>query len=143
MNYKIKDLEEMIMISSDGQSREEALMKLEGYLDNSNISSQGFYYIEAYSSGGVAGAMALAKVDREPKRNSEFMASKLEPGKYLIFDYPYEKYVEDNMPGADEELDVKGYLNEKGYMIGGFPFFEFLEETDNKIIRIYVPIVKI
>jgi phosphotransferase system HPr-like phosphotransfer protein len=32
MDYKIKDLEEMIIISSDGQSREEALRKLEEYL---------------------------------------------------------------------------------------------------------------
>jgi hypothetical protein len=44
------------------------------------------------------------------------------------------------MPGADNKLDVKGYLKEKGYRVGGFPFFEFLEETDNKTIRIYVPI---
>jgi nucleoside-triphosphatase THEP1 len=140
MDYKIKDLEEMIIISSDGQSREEALRKLEEYLEQSNIASQGFYFIEAYSGGKVVGAMALAKVDTEPERNKKFRSSTLKPGQYLVFDYPYEKYVEDNMPGADNKLDVKGYLKEKGYRVGGFPFFEFLEETDNKTIRIYVPI---
>jgi nucleoside-triphosphatase THEP1 len=140
MDYEIKDFEEKIMITSDGHSREEALRKLEEYLEQSNISSHGFYFIEAYSAGKVSGAMALAKVDVEPERNKKFRSFTLKSGKYLVFDYPYEKYVEDNMPGAKDKLDITGYLKEKGYKVGGFPFFEFLEETDNKTIKVYVPL---
>jgi hypothetical protein len=140
MDYKIKDLDGMILVTSEGTNREEALKKLEDYLQENNISTLGFYFIELYNSTGVSGAMALAKVEYEPKRNKKFRSSTLKPGPYLIFDYSYEEYVEASKPGADDKLDIKGYLKEKGYKVLGFPFFEFLEETDNKQIRIYIPL---
>ncbi len=140
MDYKITELEEMIFITSEGSDREIALSNLNGYLKESNISSEGYYFIEVFTGGKVSGAMALAKVKTEPERNKKFRSSVLKSGTYLIFDLPYEVYVETNKTGSNKEIDIKGYLKEKGYRVSGFPFFEFLKDTNNEEIRVYVPI---
>ena len=139
MNYQIKDLDEMILVSAEGKSRDDALYELEEYLQLCGVNSLAHYYIEIYSGGKVAGAMALAKVEVEPEHNRKYKASTLKKGPYLIFDYPYEDYVKSNQAG-EKKLDVNEYLEDKDYRISGFPFFEFLKETDNQQIRIYVPL---
>lgn len=139
MNYQIKDLDEMILVSAEGKSRDDALYELEEYLQQNGIDSLAHFYIEIYSGGKVAGAMALAKVAQAPEHSCKYTASTLKKGPYLIFDYPYEDYVKSNQAG-EKKLDVNDYLKEKGYQMSGFPFFEFLKETDNQQIRIYVPL---
>ncbi len=140
MEFEIKEFGEFIFITRDGSDREVALKELEDYLGQKNIASQGYYFIEVYNHAGVSGAMALAKVDSEPEHDRKFRSSTLKPGKYLVFDYPYEDFVENNKPGSGNKMDVKPYIKEQGYSVAGFPFFEFLPESDNRDIRVYVPL---
>ncbi len=140
MEYKINEIKEFIFVTSDGKTRQEALEALENYLDSINMKAKGFYFIEAYNHNGVAGAMALASVDQEPERNRKFRSSVVKPGKYMMFDYPYDEFVERNKPGADNKMDLKEIIKKEGYSISGFPFFEFLPDSENQLIRVYIPL---
>jgi len=140
MNYKIIDKEELILISSDGNTRDEALEKLNGYLSETGIESQGYYYFEAYDRNGVAGAMAFASVNKMPESNRDFQAQKISKGKYFVFDYPYGQWVERNKPGVEDEMDISEYLEKENLSLSGLPFFEFLEDKETDTIRVYVPV---
>ena len=64
----------------------------------------------------------------------------MKPGTYMIFDYQYDQFVEENIPGSETKFDLVGLIKKEGYKVAGFPFFEFLPETDNQKIRVYIPI---
>ena len=141
MDYEVKQLDELILVSSSGKAREDALENLKAYLSEIGMEAKKFYYLEAYNSKGVAGAVAFASVDVLPERNRKFPAEKVSQRNYFIFDYPYDEFVERMKPGSDNKLDLKSVLKEEGYKMSGFlPFFEFLPETEVSTIRVYIPV---
>jgi len=134
MNKKIKVLDEMILVGSSGQSREECQSSLDDYLKSIHIPAKKYFFIEAFSGGVVVGAMAFALVDEEPKeRNRDFSSSVVKESPYLIFDIPYEEL--ESYASPEKMNAINDCIKDEGYRSNDFPFFEFLDEEN---IRIYM-----
>lgn len=140
MEYQITTLDEMIIVSADGKTRDAGLEDLKQYLATVNLEAKDYFFIEVFSGGKVSGAMALALVDEKPEKNRKFRTSVLEAGKYLVMEMSYEEYCQDNKNGSSLRTGLNNYLKEQGYSIAGFPFFKFIPDTTSSDIRVYIPV---
>jgi hypothetical protein len=136
-DFKIENLKEMKIVSSDGKNRLDAKKKLEDYLLDIDLSAKKYFYVEVFNKDLVAGAMAIARVDRIPERNRHFRSNTLKEGPYLLLDMTYSQFVQLSKPGTKEQVEYNHYLKENGYKLADIPFFEFLDDNEEQI-RLYM-----
>ncbi|MBN2540307.1 MAG: hypothetical protein JXB08_02150 [Bacilli bacterium] len=138
MDYKIEELQEMIIVQAEGKTREDGKEKLEEFLGNQNIKPVKFYYLELYNSSGVAGAYTFARVNETPEHSRKFSSRTIDAGPYFVLEMSYQELRESSGPKAEKKLDLQHLIKETGYKVAELPFFEFVPDTDEKEIRIYV-----
>lgn len=135
MDYKIENLEEMILMQTDGHDRKEAREKLENHLKEIGVEAVKYFYLEAFRNGEVSGAMALALLAEEPEHSRKFPSAIMKPSPYFIADLSYEELIKSETGSKEDKIDFVSIIKQEGYKIGALPFYEFINEND---IRIYV-----
>jgi len=144
VEYEIVELPKMNLIQSQGETREDGIQKLEEYLLQNNISPRQYFFIEAYDfkTNDVVGAMILAEVESFPNNNTEFQSATVPKGPYLSFTMPYTNLVNLMLPDSKEVQSNQEYLSNTEYRIADFPFFEFLADTNDSQVRVYIKLIK-
>lgn len=138
MDYAIRELDAMTLVQSEGTSREKTLAPLKAYLDDQSIEPEKFLFVELYNEDGIAGAMSMAQVNQKPESNAKFRVKTLKEAPYLIVDMSYDEFKAFSDPAAETTLDITNHITEEGYKIANIPFFEFIGDNDETMVRVYI-----